>query len=88
MGWTHTRRPGVIARVVGEEALLLDTEAQRIHQLNATASFIWAHCERAQSAEALAALLAAAFEVNHATALRDVSEVVGKLHALGLLEND
>ena len=88
MPWKRRRTEGVISREVEGEALVLDTQSQRIHQMNATALFIWTHCERVESAEGLATMLASAFDIDEATALRDVVRTVAELHALELLEDD
>jgi hypothetical protein len=79
---------GVIAREVEGEALLLDTASQRIHQMNATALFIWTHCEQVESAEELARMLASEFDVAEAVALRDVQRTIAELHALDLLDEN
>ena len=41
----RARPDGLIVRASGDELLVLDTRADRIHQLNATASLIWSHLE-------------------------------------------
>ena len=75
----------VMVREVDPEVLLLDTEADQIHQLNQTASFIWRKCEEVGSAEELAALVAAEFDVGQDLILKDVVETLDKLRVLNLL---
>lgn len=72
-------------RPVGDELLVLDTDAQRIHQLNATASFIWHCCDKAASADDIAGLVAAEYAVDQHIALRDVAETLGRLRELNLV---
>ena len=79
------RREGVLVREVVGDMLLLDKESGEIHQLNATASFIWRNCEEAPSVDSLAAMLASEFEVAHDVAARDVEDALGRLRALNLL---
>jgi hypothetical protein len=75
----------VTIRPVGDELLVLDTDAQRIHQLNATASFIWQCCDRAASADEIAGLVATEYAVDQHIALRDVAEILGRLRELNLV---
>lgn len=83
---TLRRRLGpVVARKVDLDLLLLDTEAENIHQLNETASFIWNHCDGGKSAHQIAELLASEFAVEPELALKDVVETLGKLRVLNLV---
>ena len=79
------RLDAVMVREVEPEVLLLDTEADQIHQLNQTASFIWRRCEEVGSAEELAALVAAEFDVGYDLILKDVVETLDRLRALNLI---
>ncbi len=74
-----------MVRDLDSDLLLLDTEADRIHQLNQTATFIWRHVEEAPSPERLAGLLAEAFDVDEQVAQRDVLEALKRLRALNLV---
>ncbi len=74
-----------MAREVDGEVLILDTESDLIHQLNATASFIWNGCDGATSEAQIAAALAKAFDIGHDTALKDVLDTVSALRALKLI---
>ena len=67
------KRPtGLIAREIDGEYLILDTDADRVHQLNPSASRIWAGIERDLSARDIAQELAAEFDVDEDQALQDV----------------
>jgi len=79
------RMNGIIIREVGDELLLLDVEADLVHQLNETASSIWRSCDDAASPEAIADLLAARYDVDAEVALKDVRDTVEKLRALKLV---
>jgi hypothetical protein len=80
----HQQAP-VSVRPIGDELLLLNTATHRIHQLNATASFIWRCCERAVSAEEIVGLMVANFVVDEHKALRDVVETLSRLRELSLV---
>jgi len=76
---------GVTVRPVEDELLLLNTETQRIHQLNPTASLIWRCCGEAASEHEIACLLAAKYAVDEDIALKDVAETLRQFHELGLV---
>ena len=75
----------LMVREVGDEVVLLDVEADKVHQLNGTASSIWRMCEQAESPEAMARVLAEQYDVQPDVALKDVNETLEKLQALKLL---
>jgi len=73
-----------ISREVDGEVLVLDGSARLIHQLNPTASFIW---QRAQSGSApleIATALVEQYDVELATAQRDVAVTLARLSELNL----
>ena len=76
------------ARVVDGETVLLDREGDRVHQLNATASFVWSKLDGNASAEDVAAAVTEAFEVEPETAARDVSALLDQFRTLNLLVLD
>ncbi len=76
---------GVTVRPVEDELLLLDSETQRIHQLNPTASLIWRCCGEAASEEEIATQLVARYAVDEAVALRDVADTLRRLLELRLV---
>jgi hypothetical protein len=78
------RRRDLGCRLVDGEAIILDKAAGRVHQLNATASYIWSECMERSAAD-IAAHLAARFEVARDTVLADVLDTVSKFEQLGLL---
>jgi hypothetical protein len=80
------RRLDVKSRLVDGETVVLDQQAGVIHQLNATASFIWERCDGRAIPTDIAQQLAHAFEVDPQVALRDVIAMIGQLEALHLLE--
>jgi hypothetical protein len=85
MNFLRRRLGTVMIHEVDPEVLLLDTEADQIHQLNETASFIWRKCDEVGSANEMAVLLAKEFDVGQDIALMDVVETLNKLRALNLI---
>ena len=65
---------------------MLDRREGRIHQLNKTASFIWELCDGSRTFDQLAQELCEVFEVDFATAQRDVESTVQTLRRSRLLE--
>ena len=81
-------RPELKARVVDGETVLLDREGDLVHQLNATASFVWSKLDGSTSPHDVAAAVAEAFEVEPETAARDVSALLEQFRTLNLLVRD
>jgi Coenzyme PQQ synthesis protein D (PqqD) len=65
---------------------VLDQQAGVIHQLNATASFIWERCDGQSTLTDIVQQLAHAFEVDPQVASCDVNAMIRQLEALNLLE--
>ena len=82
------RRTGVQSRLVEGELIVLDREHDLIHQLNKTATFIWEHCDGQQSAAEIANALCENFEVDEATAIKEVIETLERLQNLQLIGDD
>jgi PqqD family protein of HPr-rel-A system len=78
-------RKGLLLREVGGELLVLDTEADQIHQLNSTASEIWRLHQAGSSASQIAEALANRFEVDKDKAEEDVIQALQDLRALGVI---
>ena len=82
------RRTGVQSRLVEGELIVLDREHDLIHQLNMTATFIWEHCDGQQSAAEIANALCENFEIDEATAIKEVIETLERLQNLQLIGDD
>lgn len=74
-----------MVRDLDGDLLILDTEADQIHQLNQTASYIWGHVDEAPAPEHLAGLLVDAFQVDEQVALADVRETLMRFRSLNLV---
>jgi hypothetical protein len=79
------RRPGLNERTSEGETLILDRINGKIHHLNSTASYVWRQCD-GSSAKAIAEKLAQAFQIDLATAERDVIVVLSEMKGKNLLE--
>ena len=75
----------MIARRSDEELLLLDSVADRIHQLNPTAGFIWEKLAEDCSDAQIAQMLCDAFDVSLDQARVDVEATVSEFRTQGLL---
>ena len=81
------RRVDICSRVVAGERLVLDLAGARIHQLNATASYIWDRCDGHRTVSAIAAELTDLFQVDDKTAREAVQATLRQLDELGLLDH-
>jgi Coenzyme PQQ synthesis protein D (PqqD) len=73
------RRADLRTRVVDGETIVLDRQQGSIHQLNPTASAIWACCDGQASVEEIAAAVQSAFEISYDIAVRDVRRLFQEL---------
>ena len=65
---------------------MLDRDGGKVHQLNATASYIWGRCDGRLTEAEIADDLAKTFGVAPAQAMSDVGALIGQFRELGLLE--
>ena len=79
------RRTAVRSRLVDGEMIVLDRENHLIHQFNKTATFIWERCDGHRSAADIAHEICERFEVDKATALKEVIETLERLQNLELI---
>lgn len=85
MASLRRRHAGILVRDFDGDLLILDTEADQIHQLNQTATYIWRHVDEAPAPERLAGLLVDAFHIDHQIALNDVRETLTRFRSLNLV---
>jgi Coenzyme PQQ synthesis protein D (PqqD) len=79
------RAESLVVREMCDGILLLDMEAAQIHQLNATAGFIWRHCDGVASAADIAASVAREYDGEEGAVARDVEMALSELRALNLV---
>ena len=78
-------RPELSSRIVDGEVVVLDHENEKIHQLNATASFVWRRLGGTLDLPAIAIELIQHFEVAEQRALGDVQRIVQDFEDLELV---
>ena len=67
--------------------VVLDLEAEQVHQLNPTASFIWPRCDGQRTVAKIVDELASSFDVDPNTAREAVIAALRRLDELGLLDH-
>ena len=78
-------RPDLNERTLEGETLILDRINGQIHHLNSTASYVWKQCD-GSSTRAIAEKLAQAFQIDLASAEKDVSALLSEMTRMNLLE--
>lgn len=81
-------RGDVVFRSVGSDWVLYDPRTQDLHVLNATAAAVWACCDGTLGPDAIAREVSAHLPEAPTldAVLRDVTDVLDRFHADGLLE--
>jgi hypothetical protein len=77
---------GILDRDADGEVLILDTESDRIHQLNGTASLIWRQLEQGATVEEIARALEFQIDVDSHTSVRHVRRFLIELQDLDILQ--
>jgi hypothetical protein len=78
-------RPELSSRVLDGEVVVLDHDNEKIHQLNATASFVWTRLDGTLDLKAIADELAERFDVTSQKALGDIRRIVQDFEDLKLV---
>jgi hypothetical protein len=82
------RRDDVSIRTMADEVIVLDRANQQVHQLNASAGFVWQRCDGQHTVESIADELCGAFEVTAETAREAVRTALHRFAELGLLQRE
>ena len=80
------QRQGLEVRKIDEETVILDTQNERMHNLNSTAAFIFNSVDGARTLEQIWKDLAEGFEISLEVAEQDTRNLVAQLRELKLLE--
>jgi hypothetical protein len=85
------RSQSVVARVIAGETLIVPVRAKvgdlaSIYSFNGTGSLIWKLLESPKTVTELASAVAQEYEVGSAQAEKDVTEFVGEMKTVGLVE--
>ena len=91
IGETFVRSQAVVGRVVGGETLIVPVRAKvgdlaSIYSFNGTGSLIWKLLDAPRTVAELAMAVAEEYDVEVAQAEQDVTEFVGEMKAVGLVE--
>ncbi len=73
-------------RRIDEETVILDTQSERMHNLNSTAAFIFNSVDGSRTLEQIWKDLADGFEISLEVAEQDTRNLVAQLRELKLLE--
>ena len=83
--WRPQLNPDLKIQVVDGEAIVLDRNNQRVHQLNETATFIIQRCDGTKSIDQLVAALLDHYDVPADVARGNATETLSKMRVLGIL---
>jgi hypothetical protein len=79
-----TRKDLAWRRIAGE-IFIVDAAGSRMHELNGAAALVWQGLAAGRDEAAIAAALAAEYDVAPAAAAADTAAFIGELRAAGLL---
>jgi hypothetical protein len=82
----RARQDDLAWRRAGDEVVVLDLAASSYHALNASGALLWERLADWATAEELTRVLAVAFGLPSATAVRDVARFIDGCYEAGLLE--
>lgn len=80
-------RTDLLVREVDGETVILDRNAELIHTLNPTASFIWNALKNSASVQDIVQSLVATFDIDPVQATADVTAVLENFRELQLIES-
>mgnify|MGYP003605960129 CR=1 FL=1 len=78
-------RKDLAYRRIAGELFIVDAAGARLHELNGTAALMWEGLAAGRSEAAIAAAVAAEFEVDERTARADLETFTGELLKKGLI---
>lgn len=81
--WRPRARSDLVFRRVGDEWLLFDPAARKIHVLNLTAALVWSYCTGEYDADEIAAAIVDEFGTSGAA--DQVAEILRRYRHAGLL---
>jgi hypothetical protein len=79
------KNPALAWREIDDATVIISPSESVMHELNDTGSFLWKNIDGHKSAEELAALLAANYEVSPDTALTDTQSLLEEMSSRKLL---
>jgi len=82
---TYQAAPNVVARLVGDETVIVNLETEQYYSLNCTGALVWSHLLEGDEADRVSAQLADEYDISRERAAADVQELTAALLANGLL---
>ena len=79
------KNPALAWREIDEETVIISPTESVMHELNDTGSFIWKNIDGRRSAQEIASLLAASYEVTVEVALSDTETLLEELSSRKLV---
>lgn len=79
-------RNDLLAEIVNDEIVIVDSRLAQVHQLNPTASLVWDRLDGTHDVATLASLLTESFDIGAEVAFGDIEKLLVELAQLGLLE--
>jgi hypothetical protein len=79
------KNPALAWREIDEETVIISPTESVMHELNDTGSFIWKNIDGRRSAQEIASLLAASYEVTVDVALSDTEALLEELSSRKLV---
>jgi hypothetical protein len=80
-----SKRQGLHVREIEGETVVLDPRGERMHNLNATAAFIFHEVDGVRTVEEICEAVADAFDVPAPTAEKDTRALLAELARLGII---
>jgi len=81
-------RPELLFRRLVDGGMVYDSRSRRVHHLNESAVVVWESLAERLPPAAAAARLCSCFEVNADRAAADVTDIVARFRAAGLLDEE
>lgn len=79
------QQQNITSRIVDDETILVGANGMQVHQLNRTASFVWAKCDGAHTVDSVLESVIHEFEVEPEVARNEVFSLIAELQKLDLL---
>jgi hypothetical protein len=80
------RKDGTLARLVGDEIIVLHVDSGRYFELNNVAAFVWELLETEIEVDDIVAQVEQTFDIDTQTAVRDVHAFLDELRARDLVD--
>ena len=83
---TIKRSKNIPWQVIDNQALVLTPQQSMAHELNETATWIWQQIDSEVTVSAIIEKMCQTFDIDHATAEKDIFQFVNEMTAQGMIE--